>query len=236
MSKFLRDSIWQFISAILGLIAIILTVLVFTWQRPIRQLRIVEVSNVALISVNPDLAGDIKVYFKDRLIQSAFSIDLRLENTGNQSIVESDYSKPLVISFPPSVEILAINYLSLNPADIGLQLSPTISDTTSLGHQLQIQPLLLNPGDSATFRLIVAGSKEATHFTIDGRVVGVKEIEVVTLDQALTNDTVGMQTTISSLKIILPVYAIFLIGLFFYLRWRMQVLQKRLAGITNRPT
>lgn len=81
--KLFKNPIWQFIGAVLTLLAIIVSVFLFLIDRANKDLQIEVLSNSPLISVKDDIAKDIKILFKDQPLKTLSVILLRIENIGN---------------------------------------------------------------------------------------------------------------------------------------------------------
>jgi hypothetical protein len=177
--SFLRDQIWQFIGAVLGLTAILVAYNIFFLQKPVKNVQIVLLSNASLVDVNPEIVDNIEVYYKGDLAKNITLLDFQILNDGNQPIVASDYSKPISLFVNPSFEIVDSSIIESNPANIGMNL------TKVSPNQTEISPVLLNPDDWVKIRFILIdrnSSNQKVKFQADGRIAGVKQIEVTSPD------------------------------------------------------
>jgi hypothetical protein len=94
-------------------------------------------------------------------------LELRLANRGNTPILPTDYIEPVTIRFPEHVGILSAEVAHTKPDNLKVELL--------LDGLLELQPILLNDGDSVTIRFLLAGA--GGQFTVTGRIAGVNRIE-----------------------------------------------------------
>ena len=172
--KKLRENIWQLIGAILAIIAIFATYDVFIRSKPNKELQIVVESTIPLIDVKPEAASDIQVLYKGQQIDNLVLLQLRVENSGNQPITESDYSRNILFSFPEDSEIVDVAIASSIPPNLDAIIN------TLTGNEAELKPILLNSEDSFIVRFIlVTPDSNLDEVNVDGRIVGVKNIQVV---------------------------------------------------------
>lgn len=168
---------WQLLGTILAIAAIVATYDVFFRSRPSKALDVVLQPPVSLVEVRPEVAADIEIRYKGQSVPNASVLQIRIENSGNQPILETDYSRPLSFSFPAQHELAEVAVDSSDPSNLGMQV------TKNGKTRAEVSRTLLNPQDSALLRFItISLSKKSVldGFTVDGRIVGVKEINVVT--------------------------------------------------------
>lgn len=131
-----------------------------------------------LVNVHSEAKDRIKIFFGERQIQQAHLIEIGLKNTGNRPIKESDFERPLTVDlgggFAMTAEIAEVNPPELKPEVV---LTGT-ADRTGI----QLRPLLLNPGDSLTLKVLARDFRGEVHF--DYRIVGVNELTDVARQQA----------------------------------------------------
>jgi len=179
----LRKYLWQFLGAILALGAIFSTYDVFVRSRPVKELQVILNSATPLVRGKPQITGslepsnNLQLTYNNDVVSNPVIYQITVKNTGNQPIVESDYNKPLVFRFTPKDVILEAAVMASTPPNIGMVLQKTSA------YQVAADPVLLNPGDTVSISFIVAVLDDTDlvdHFYIDGRIVGVKAIELVT--------------------------------------------------------
>ena len=98
-----------------------------------------------------------------------------MENSGNQPILDSDYTQPIRFSFSPEHEIADVAVADSDPPNVGMQVVKINKS------QAVATPTLLNPQDLVTVRFVTISSSNKSvldGFSVDGRIVGVKGIDV----------------------------------------------------------
>ena len=163
--KIIRDQGWGFIGIVTG---IILTIAVVLYQRQVNELQVEIVSNSSLINVDSEIASDIEIIYKDQPVETLSLILIRLENTGNVAIKESDYSQPIVISISPDAEIGEFVVAETSPRGINLSLGKIGT------HQVELSKSLCNPGDQALIRIMALNNDDTLDIT--ARIVDISQL------------------------------------------------------------
>jgi hypothetical protein len=184
----LKKYLWQFLGAVLALGAMFSTYDIYMRSKPVTKLQVTLNSILPLVGERVQISGNLQIsssmelMLNNKVVPNAVIYSVTVANTGNQPITEADYSKPLAFYFSPKDEILEVVCESSNPANIGMSIHRTSA------YQAEADPVLLNPGDTVEINFIVAvpeASSLSAHFHIEGRIVGVKEIELVTLPKII---------------------------------------------------
>jgi hypothetical protein len=159
---------WQSVAALLGVMAVVIAVL----NQPKKQLEVVLVSTIPLVSVSGEASGDVEVYYRGSKATQVYLSQVKVLNSGNQPITEDDFSRPLTFSFSPN-QVAEASVIGSTPESLPITLAQ------SAPHEIQMNPALLNPGDSASIRFIVLGNSSGFYEPkVAGRIVGVKQIGV----------------------------------------------------------
>lgn len=200
--KFLKDPVWQFVSVVIGIIAIFVSFYISNDERPSKKLRVEILSNNPLISVDTNIANEIEVTYKDIPVESLSLILLRFENTGNEPIGESDYSEPIRITLSENAEIGEATIQETKP--VGINLSSTIISN----NQIELAKTLLNPGDQVVVKILAINNDET--LKINARIAGIQNIEVVSVleNQSNTNSSRNFGLTIAGAYCLLILLAI----------------------------
>jgi len=171
----LRDPVWQFVAAMLALAAIVLTVYLFHLGRPKKELQVLIDTSTPLVDVHSEAMGDIEILYKGKAAKNVFLTQVRLRNSGNQAILDSDYSRNLSFEFDADAEVIDYSVTDSEPANIGMVLT-----RTSIS-KVEVLPVLLNPGDMTTIRFIVIrqDGQAINTFRVDGRMKEIKQVAVV---------------------------------------------------------
>ena len=165
----MRDSIWQFIGAVLVIVSIAVSVIVYFLQKSRKLLSYEILSETALLSVAKEVEDKIKILFEGDVVKRVHLILVRISNTGNVPILPSDFLKDLTVSFSGSAKILSAEISEKHPESID-------SRITIDGTQLIISPSLWNSGDTITVKSLVSEFNENTQ--VSGRIVGIQDIKL----------------------------------------------------------
>jgi hypothetical protein len=172
MTEFLRDPIWQFIGAILGLVAIIISIIVFYMQRRKKSLAYEIIANTSLLTLNDEIKGKVQILFEGSVVQNVYLILLHILNDGNTAIVSSDYEFPLTFEFGETSQILSAEVVKTSPNKLEPQF-------TLRKNSVEFTPLLLNSGDSIVFKLLLA--QYEGELSVRARIMGVAEVKQVSI-------------------------------------------------------
>jgi hypothetical protein len=162
---------WPIVSVAVSLIAIIITIILNLTARSEKELQVQILSNTSLISINPDISSNTQVYFNHEPVQSLSLILLKFINIGNEPIIESDYSQPIRILISPNANISEVSIQESKPE--GINFTPTIK----ANNEVEIERVLMNPNDQVVLKIIAMNNDDTLE--ISGRIVGIKEIEIV---------------------------------------------------------
>lgn len=192
MFEILRDPLWQFIGAVLALVAIIVSVFLYRRQRRNKELSYEIISNTALLTMEEDVRQKMQILFNGKPMEQVYLVVLRIVNSGNLPILTTDYVRPVSLSFGEEAQILTAEIAETNPRS--LHASAKID-----GKRVVILPTLLNQGDTIKLKMLVG--KSIGQITVDGRIVGVKDIKKT---RELVYPLVGLVlTTISTILILI---------------------------------
>lgn len=173
MFRFLRDPIWQFIAAMLTLLALVVGTFV-SWrlaqQDDEKDISYEVVSSASIVSVNPQVASRVRVTLDGSPVPGIRLSVFRVVNDGDLPVSTSDYEVPIRFVFGQGSVIEAGKGDSAPP-----QLPFTISFD---GSSVRLSPLLLNPGDSVSFSVLARSDIESEWY-IEGRIIGVKSIDLL---------------------------------------------------------
>ena len=170
MFDFLRDPMWQFIGALIGLITVAITIIIYLIQRRSKKLDYELISKTSLLSVQDEVDGRVQIVFEGTHVQKVHLIICKVSNSGNVSIVSSDYEIPLSFEMGPDSRILSAEVTEVLPKDL-------LVDINVNGNAIRVSPCLLNGSDSFSIKALI-GDYDGT-FAANARIAGVKEIRKV---------------------------------------------------------
>lgn len=209
--EIIRDPMWQFFGAILVVIGIIISIILFWIQRPKSSLSWKIVSNTPLVKISSEIRGNLQVLFEGNPAKDIQLIIVRIINTGNVSIKSGDYEHPIKLNFDENAQILTTEVIETIPNNI--KASANIEE-----NRVFISPTLLNKGDSITIKTLV--NQFNNHISVDGRIVGVKDIKKIAeidtkkqLKELLIGVLTGMILTL--IAILISYFIILLLELSF---------------------
>ena len=171
MTDIMRDPLWQFVGAMLALVALAAVFIIAILQRKRKRLSYEIMAQTSVLAVKEELRKRVQILFDGSPVTDAEMLVLRIVNTGNIPVLASDYIRPVCFRLAEPARVLTAEVLETNPAGIDAAVSqPDVSS-------IALAPTLLNPRDSVVVKLLVAGHH--AEVTVDARVVGVRSIEVL---------------------------------------------------------
>lgn len=188
MLEFLRDQIWQFIGAALGLIAIIVSVILYLRGRS-RKALMYELDCNSLVTEPEEAQGHIEIRFGTQQVRNVHLLLVKIVNSGNQPIRSNDFEGHLILSVDEPARILTAEVVATDPDSLPKELLCSedgeskcryLPPERALATELRELPLartLLNGGDSFTIKMLLSEYAPGG-FHLKGRVVGVKEIRM----------------------------------------------------------
>lgn len=164
---FLTDPGW--IGAIIGALALIITIVLYLAARQKKSLRYELISEYPLININDEVKGKLEVLFNGKPVVKLHLLLVKFTNDGRIPITSGDYERPLTICFKQDSNILSAEYVDPSPENLLTQI-----DVNS--QNVIIQPLLMNSGDFFTIKILL--SEYSGGFNVDTRIVGVKNLRI----------------------------------------------------------
>ena len=170
MSDILRDPMWQFVAVLIAISAILISCALYWKQRRSKGLSYEILSRTPLLSINEEVKGKLQVLFDKKPVQQVHLVEIMLVNSGNVSILADDFERPVSLSFGEEAQILSASIAETNPDSLQASI---VND----GKKVVLTPTLLNQGDLIKTKMLV--SKFNNQIAVDGRIVGVKNIQHV---------------------------------------------------------
>ena len=168
MIGIIRDPIWQFVAVILAIIVIIIMIF---YNRQKKAISWQIISNTPLLKINEVIKRSLEVRFNGEPVKDIQLIIAKIINTGNVPIKSTDYEGSINLNFGKDAQILTAEVIETSPNN--LKASANIE-----GKKVIIPPTLMNGKDWITLKILVSQFDET--ITVDGRIVGVKEIKEYT--------------------------------------------------------
>ena len=168
MTEIFRDPVWQFVGAILAIIAIVISIAIYYAQRKRKKLTYEIISKTSILSLAEEIEGKLKIIFEGEQVNQVHLLVIRLTNTGNTPITSKDYEREIKLLFGDTSKILTADVSETIPENLGATITKT-------EQEIILKPVLLNSGDAVTIKALI--SQFDGSVSIDGRVVGIKSIE-----------------------------------------------------------
>ena len=161
------------IEILLGLLAVIAAItvplIIYFLQKSKKRLAYEVVSNTQLVGVKSEVQNKIKIYYENKLVADVHLLLIRIINNGNQSISIGDFAKRIDINLGNNLNILTCEILRQYPDNLDVNVIKMINS-------IEIEPLLLNPKDNFTIKILLSDYKE--DFEVSARIEGIGKIEV----------------------------------------------------------
>lgn len=180
MLEIFRDPLWQFAGALLTLIAIFVSILLYLRQRKRKSLSYTIVSCAPLLSVGEEIKNGLQILYNNKPIQQAHLVLIRIFNAGNTPVTTEDFEHSITLRFGERAGILTSEIVETAPPNLPASIRIE-------GRKLVLLPTLLNAGDSVELKALV---ENFDGLTIDGRIIGVKEISQVSIGMQSLKRTV----------------------------------------------
>lgn len=170
--QFFRDQIWTFIGVIISLIAIIIPIIIYFFQKTKKNLSYEILSNNSVLSNKDKIEGKLKILYDEKILDDVSICEIKFLNNGNQSISSNDFEKTLDLKFSKDVDILSVDIINVEPENLNV-------DYNKQKNILQINPLLLNVKDYFVVKVLLSNLTKSKDIQIEGRIKDIKKINEV---------------------------------------------------------
>ena len=197
----MRIGNWEFVSIVIAVLGILVSVVIPLLQRDLKKLEVNVVSATSLIDLNDAIKDKVQVLYEDKPVTNLSVINVRIRNSGNQPILPSDYVQPLTLVFPTGTVIAEAIVTESKPLNIGMTIQVE-------ENKVSLSKALLNQEDETTVSIFTINSTydlKSIPFTMNGRLVGVKQIE---LNMAATQQSDPISISLSVIILIGTVVSI----------------------------
>ena len=168
MLEILRDPVWQFVGAMLALLAIAVTIWAYFAQRPRKRLLVERVARVPLITVGADRIPGLQITIDGHQIERATVVVVLVRNLGNAPLAAKDFESSLTLDFEVGSVVLDAQISGSTPEHLPVMVERSANLVT-------FSKNLLNPRDTFECRILVKDS--SGDYVPKARIAGVREIE-----------------------------------------------------------
>ncbi len=167
------------IVTIVTIIGVIITALTL-WDAIINRRKILSYSLVASVYAETIPSSSILHSYIKNLTwgfnkQDLQVVAIRVTNNGKQNIVKGDFEKMPCFSFGDNADVYCVEIITRIPQEI----EPNLNIN---GNVVELVPMLLNPGDSFVFIVLVRQYGGAV--SVNGRIIGVQQIRHIVATRA----------------------------------------------------
>ena len=156
---------WNFI----GIIIAILGVLVSVRQNKSKKLSY-DAELYPLFEIkNDELRSDLEIRYKNEVVNQIYTCILTIKNYGSQTIRKEDFDEPITLKIKNCKHIFTVENFKVSPQNLAVNVDVKNNDDI-----LKINPVMLNPSDYFTLKLIIEG--EDLSIDIISRIVDIKQI------------------------------------------------------------
>lgn len=170
MIQFLRDPLWQFVGAVLALLALPTAIWIYLLQRPRKELAYGVFSSRRILSVASELRNRVMVTVDGRPVEDVHLVIFGVKNSGNVPVLETDYLYTPALGPGEGTGVISADLSKFFPEN--LQVSLTLQS-----NKIEFKTPLLNPGDYFTVQALTSG--KSPKFTPDFRLVGTSKTELL---------------------------------------------------------
>jgi hypothetical protein len=157
------DPVWTSVAAVAAIVAIVVAVYVYRNGRP-RKVVSYRSTASPVVSINADMANRVVVSLDGKGVRQVHVVTATVANVGNTPIERSDFEGPLSLRLGTAGEAIS--------AEVGDTVPDSLEPKIAMqGHEIVIEPLLLNPGDSFAITALVSDYRGPT--TVLARISGV---------------------------------------------------------------
>src|SRR5258706_2035582 len=151
---FVISLIFTGIGTVLG---IIVTLLIARKQRNRKEISYEIVSDTPIANINKEVKDRVEIQFDGKTVRDLSLVILRVSNTGNRAVTPSDFGKPIRFEFDGRT-VKDANVLSASSTEVlgEEEMKPLLAPEQNA---IILNPLLLNPKDLVTIKVLVDGLK-----------------------------------------------------------------------------
>jgi hypothetical protein len=177
MLELLRDGVWQFVGALISLLALVVAIVTIVVQARKKSFSYTIIADNELLHRNDLLSEHVKVKYDDVNVVRLRLLAIRFRNDGNVPISSRDFEEPLTIGLERGSKILSVTCSEQRPEALRI-------DASADGNVATLKPVLLNRGDQFALQLIVGDSVKIPK--VGGRILGVPELKNRPLNSSST--------------------------------------------------
>jgi len=165
--QLIRDPAWQFVGAVVAVLALLLSFVVAAVQRRRKKIAYQILTATPLFTVQEEVKGRIQIRLDGETVEDPSLIVIRVTSRGNLPIRPMDFERPLSFTFGDGSRVIGAEVTRQRPHN--LNASVTFTD-----ERLTVTPLLLNGGDWFEVKCLAS---HVVRVEDDARIEGVSQIK-----------------------------------------------------------
>lgn len=150
MQEWLMRNAWETAGAFIGLLAILVSYVLYRLQQQRKELAFGVIQNFPLLTVSEVVEGRIQIQFDSQRISNLRALIIGLKNSGTSPITVEDFSAPFKIMLGEGVSLLSAEITKQYPENLDAQVVRS-------SEALELSPVLLNPGDWILIKVLTTG-------------------------------------------------------------------------------
>src|SRR5262245_49431283 len=130
IQEILRDPLWQFVGAVIGILALFASLLVAKLQRPRKRIAY-YVTSIPFLTVEEQMRKHVEVLYKGEPVRDVHLQDVWMSNVGNSPVFPHEMIAPISLRFGGNSTILAADVVERSPSnlDVSIQLDKEIDSS-----------------------------------------------------------------------------------------------------------
>ena len=154
----------------IAVLGVIVPITIYVYGKKYKRIKCLLSTSLSLIDIKPHVKDDIKIYYKEELIDNISMIEVEIINNGDIPIKKEDLATPITFEFNESANIIS-NVSDKVPSNINVDL--IINDKNIINCYFD----LLNPKDTIKIRFIALGDNIDVP-KIHGHIEDVSKLEI----------------------------------------------------------
>ncbi len=173
MPDIVRDPVWQFVGAVVTLLAIPVSILIAWWQTKRKSMSYEIITETPVLKQAEGVDDVLQLSFHGKRVRDVWLVVVKLANSGSALIAPSDFERPISLRFGTEASVLTAELAEVRPR--GMEPVLTVERDG-----VYIEPLLMNPRDSIVLKTLLTGFDSVS---VIARIGGVRHVKEET-DQA----------------------------------------------------
>jgi hypothetical protein len=158
---------WQFIGVIVTILAAAIGILLSVRNQMRKSLSYRIVSCTPVMSVKKELEEKLQILYDGKPIKQAYVCVVKFINSGNVSIVPTDYLEKLKIHFGEKAQVLTSEIINQNPPNLDVSVAVE-------RNRIVLSASMLNRTDSFSVKTVVTNYE---YTSLGGRIIGIVEMK-----------------------------------------------------------